>query len=218
VAGAILPADRPPRASPGQGTMTRRAGLGVAEVWGGLLAGGTRDALAAGSVLLLPLFLPLSSGQYLMSPEHTVPSHPLPGRGLPPPAPAGDAVSHTYREDLSPVRALVFAHAREAGLPEGRANDLVLAVSEVAANTLRYTQSAGTLTLWHDDGEIVCEVHDAGIIADPLVGRRRPPPDASGGHGLWLVHQVCDRVELHSDASGTTVRMHMALSSPPAVG
>jgi hypothetical protein len=43
------------------------------------------------------------------------------------------------------------------------------------------------------------------------VGRRKPPPGASGGHGLWLVRQVCDLVELTSDASGTTVRMHMTL-------
>ena len=122
---------------------------------------------------------------------------------------------HTYRSDLSQVRALVHQHAREAGLTEGRANDLVLAVSEVAANTLRHTKSSGTLTVWHDGNEIVCEIRDEGTIADPLVGTRRPAPDALGGHGLWLVRQVCDLVELNSDANGTTVRMHMALRTPP---
>jgi anti-sigma regulatory factor (Ser/Thr protein kinase) len=123
---------------------------------------------------------------------------------------------HTYRSDLSKVRALVLKHAREAGLAEGRANDLVLAVSEVAANTLRHTQSSGTLAIWHDDDEVVCEIHDAGTIADPLVGSRRPAPDANGGHGLWIVRQVCDLVELTSNATGTTVRMHMALRPPGA--
>jgi anti-sigma regulatory factor (Ser/Thr protein kinase) len=123
---------------------------------------------------------------------------------------------HTYRSDLSQVRALVFKHAREAGLAEGRANDLVLAVSEVAANTLRHTRSSGTLAIWHDNDEVVCEIHDAGTIADPLVGSRRPAPDANGGHGLWIVRQVCDLVELTSNATGTTVRMHMALRPPGA--
>jgi anti-sigma regulatory factor (Ser/Thr protein kinase) len=123
---------------------------------------------------------------------------------------------HTYRSDLSQVRALVLKHAREAGLAEGRANDLVLAVSEVAANTLRHTQSSGTLAMWHDDDEVVCEIHDEGTIADPLVGSRRPAPDANGGHGLWIVRQVCDLVELTSNATGTTVRMHMALRPPGA--
>jgi anti-sigma regulatory factor (Ser/Thr protein kinase) len=125
---------------------------------------------------------------------------------------------HTYRSDLSKVRALVLQHARKAGLTEGRANDLVLAVSEVAANTLRHTQSPGTLAIWYDEHEIVCEVHDEGRISDQLVGYRMPAPDARGGHGLWIVRQVCDLVELNSDGNGTTVRMHMALRPPDASG
>jgi anti-sigma regulatory factor (Ser/Thr protein kinase) len=125
---------------------------------------------------------------------------------------------HTYRSDLSQVRALVLKQAKEAGLAEGRANDLVLAVSEVAANTLRHTRSSGTLAIWHDEDEVVCEIHDEGTIADPLVGRRRPARDANGGHGLWIVRQVCDLVELTSDASGTTVRMHMSLRAPGPEG
>jgi anti-sigma regulatory factor (Ser/Thr protein kinase) len=122
---------------------------------------------------------------------------------------------HTYRSDLSRLRAVVLQQAQEAGLPAARASDLVLAVSEVAANTLRYTAAAGTLTIWHDDAEVVCEIHDEGVIADPLAGLRPPAPDADGGHGLWLVRQVCDEVELRSDRDGTTVRMHMVLGSPP---
>ena len=141
-----------------------------------------------------------------------------PSRSPPLPSPTNDAMYHTYRSDLSQVRALVLQHAREAGLTEGRANDLVLAVSEVAANTLRHTQSSGTLAIWHDEDEVVCEVHDGGTINDPSVGTRKPPPDASGGHGLWLVRQVCDLVELTSDVNGTTVRMHMSLRLPDGTG
>ena len=129
-----------------------------------------------------------------------------------------DAMYHTYRSDLSRVRALVLRQAREAGLTESRANDLVLAVSEVAANTLRHTGAPGTLAMWHDANEVVCEIRDEGTITDPLAGHRKPPPGASGGHGLWLVRQVCDLVELTSDADGTTVRMHMALRPPRLPG
>ena len=137
---------------------------------------------------------------------------PVPSRrSAPPPVPTSDVVYHTYRSDLSQVRALVQEHARQAGLAEDRASDLVLAVSEVAANTLRHTRSSGTLAIWHDAGEIVCEIHDEGVITDPLAGQHRPPASAPGGHGLWIVHQVCDQVELTSGATGTTVRMHMAL-------
>lgn len=137
---------------------------------------------------------------------------PVPTKQLP--VPTNDVTYHAYRSDLSQVRALVYQQARDAGLTEARANDLVLAVSEVAANTLRHTRSSGTLAIWHDDHEVVCEVRDGGRITDPHVGKHKPPPDASGGHGLWLVRQVCDLVELTSDANGTTVRMHMTLRPP----
>ena len=139
-----------------------------------------------------------------------------PTRSSPLPAPTHDAMYHTYRSDLSQVRALVLQQAREAGLTEGRANDLVLAVSEVAANTLRHTRSSGTLAIWHDDAEVVCEIHDEGTIVSREAGLRKPAPDATGGHGLWIVRQVCDLVELTSDANGTTVRMHMTLRPPGA--
>jgi len=142
-------------------------------------------------------------------------------RGRPLPPPADVAVFHTYRTDLAKVRALVLQQARAAGLTEARSNDLVLAVSEVAANTLRHTRSSGALAIWKDVGEVVCEIQDEGTITDPLAGQRRPGPDATGGHGLWLVHQVCDRVELHSDETGTTIRMHMVIQVPgprPTVG
>ncbi len=129
----------------------------------------------------------------------------------------GEVTYHSYRSDLSQVRAIVLRRARAAGLPEGKVNDLVLAVSEVAANTLRHTQSSGTLVIWQDADEIVCEIHDGGTITNPRAGQRKPAPDATGGHGLWLVYQVCDQVELESDATGTTIRMHMSLR-PSAVG
>jgi anti-sigma regulatory factor (Ser/Thr protein kinase) len=127
------------------------------------------------------------------------------------PLPAVASLVHTYRADLSKVRALVMRQARAAGLSEGRATDLVLAASEVAANTLRHTDSSGTLTIWHDRGEIICEIHDEGTIANPEAGQHRPAADATGGHGLWLVRQVCDLVELRSDQTGTTIRMHMKI-------
>lgn len=133
-----------------------------------------------------------------------------PARGLPLSPPPRDALSFTYRDELAEVRALVRVRAWRAGLPEGKASDLVLAVSEAAANTFRHTRAPGTLVIWHDENEVVCEIRDQGVITDPLAGRRAPPPGSAGGHGLWLVHQVCDQVELRSGPGGTTLRMHMA--------
>lgn len=116
-----------------------------------------------------------------------------------------------YSTNLSEVRALAEKHARTAGLQDTRIVDFVIAVSEVAANTVRHAKSRGSMEIWHNAEEIVCEIRDSGVITDPAVGRGPPPPDANGGHGLWLVHQICDRVELRSDESGTMVRLHMSL-------
>jgi len=137
---------------------------------------------------------------------------PLPRPTGNPPVPASaDPVSHTYTTDLSAIRAIVHRYAVKAGLPETRAIDLVLAVSEVAANTVRHAKSPGRLQISYDDKQIVCELHDEGVITDPLAGLRRPSLEARGGHGLWIVNQVCDQVDILSDAAGTTIRLHMDL-------
>ena len=89
----------------------------------------------------------------------------------------------------------------------------MLAVSEVAANTLRHTQGAGAAGYLADRDEIVCEIRDGG--SSPTRHRPgKPGLDAPGGHGLWLVYQVCDEVELTSGPDGTTIRMHMLLQPP----
>jgi anti-sigma regulatory factor (Ser/Thr protein kinase) len=116
-----------------------------------------------------------------------------------------------YTNNLSEVRALAERHARKAGLSDARVIDFVIAVSEVAANTVRHAHSTGSMEIRSDATEIVCEIRDRGVITDPTVGRQPPPPNATGGHGLWLVHQVCDRVELNSDENGTVVRLYMSL-------
>ena len=116
-----------------------------------------------------------------------------------------------YTTNLSEVRALAEQHARKAGLPASRVIDFVIAVSEVAGNTVRHAKSPGSIEIWSDGQEVVCEIRDEGVIAHPLAGTQPPPPESNGGHGLWLVHQVCDRVDLRSDENGTVIRMYMSL-------
>jgi anti-sigma regulatory factor (Ser/Thr protein kinase) len=146
------------------------------------------------------------------------PSRSYPGAGLfpagcdqPLPSPPDRAAALTYRDDLARVRAFASAQARRAGLPAGRARDVVIAVSELAANTWRHTDAPGTLHIWAADGELLCQVHDSGQVSDPLAGRRRPTPEAGRGHGLWVVNQLCDLVELRTASTGTTIRLHIRL-------
>jgi anti-sigma regulatory factor (Ser/Thr protein kinase) len=128
-------------------------------------------------------------------------------RPLPPPPASAESVR--YSDDLGRVRRVVESHARRAGLAAGLAGDLVLAASEIAANTLGHARSEGLLHVWHDEQEVLCQLHDEGWISDPLAGRVRHSPE-SRGHGLFLVNQVCDLVELRTGQAGTTVRLHMA--------
>jgi anti-sigma regulatory factor (Ser/Thr protein kinase) len=123
-----------------------------------------------------------------------------------------------YTSNLWQVRALAEERARMAGLPDGRVVDFVIAVSEVAANTVLHASSPGSVEIWQHGDEIICEIRDAGVIADPLAGQRVPAPGTGGGWGLWLVYQVCDHVELHSDENGTVIRLHMSLPPGPAPG
>ncbi len=130
------------------------------------------------------------------------------------PAPPADAATVEYRSDLRPVRDLVNASARRCGLPAARVADLVLAVSELAANTLGHTQAAGTVRVWSAGDEIICQVHDSGVIADPLAGRWLPDGDAPGRKGLWLVNQLCDLVQTRTGPAGTTTQVHMRTGVP----
>lgn len=115
------------------------------------------------------------------------------------------------KSDLRTVRRAVTDLAHSAGLDRRRNEDLVLAVCEVATNSIQHGGGGGHLEIWRDGEELVCDVHDFGRIEDPLVGRKRPPTDAVGGRGLWIVNQLCDLVQIRSGEEGTYVRLRMAL-------
>ena len=119
-----------------------------------------------------------------------------------------------YDSDLSPVRSLVASAAQQAGLSASRTADLVLAVSELAANSLCHTGNGGTLHVWRSAETLICQVRDTGQIMDPLAGRRPGPADGAGGKGLWLVNQVCDLVQTRTRKGSTSIRLHMRLAQP----
>jgi anti-sigma regulatory factor (Ser/Thr protein kinase) len=118
----------------------------------------------------------------------------------------------TYRDDLAGVRRVVASRARLAGLASQRLADLVIAVSELAANTLAHTTGQGTVCVWDTGREVICQVEDTGQITDALAGtERRDPAAPGGGRGLWLMHQLCDLVEVRTGPAGTIGRVHMRL-------
>jgi anti-sigma regulatory factor (Ser/Thr protein kinase) len=163
---------------------------------------------------------PVIVGARLTHPEHvadswlalpapqTVPWQFPPGYDDPLPPPPASAETLSFGTDLARVRRLAEHHAWQAGLGRDRTADLVLSVSEAAANTLEHTVSGGVLQVWHDNQEMLCQISDGGWIANPMAGRVRTRPE-NRGHGLFVVNQLCDLVELRTHRAGTTIRMHM---------
>ncbi|MER8186929.1 sensor histidine kinase [Kitasatospora sp. NPDC094015] len=110
---------------------------------------------------------------------------------------------------LASVRERVTACAARHGLAGDRLRSLLLAATEVAANSIKYA-GGGSLRTWAEGSRVVCEFRDGGYIADPMAGRIRPTIDQVGGRGLWLVQQMCDLVQIRTDPrTGTVVRLSM---------
>lgn len=117
-----------------------------------------------------------------------------------------------HRHDVGPdtlddLRAAVAAVARPVGLGAERTNDLVLAVCEVATNAIAHGGGSATTQVWRNADALVVEVHDDGLLDDPMVGRRTPDLTATSGRGMWMVNRLCDLVQVRSGARGTTVRL-----------
>ena len=116
--------------------------------------------------------------------------------------------------DLTALRAFVAARAVALGLPGERAELLVLAVSELATNTLQHTGGGGSVTLSSSGGRIVCDVVDDGTLPDgagPSLGRPMPAAHALRGRGLAIVEHICDEVETFTAAGATGVRIFLNL-------
>lgn len=115
--------------------------------------------------------------------------------------------------DLRRVRRLVTSMAVARGLSGSRADELALAVNEIASNAVVHGSLPATLRIWERAGELICEVSDAGEgIEDEFAGQFTPPSDSIGGRGIWLARMLCDAVEIRKDA-GCTVSVHAAAPS-----
>jgi len=113
---------------------------------------------------------------------------------------------------LHDLRAFVKAQASVRGVDPERVPDLVLAVDETINNSIRYGGGGGLLRIWSQDGKMICEVRDHGLIHQPLVGRVTPDPTEPGGFGLWLANQLCDLVQVRTSTQGSSIRLHIDLA------
>src|SRR6266550_300388 len=151
----------------------------------------------------------------------TAPPH-LPGADVPP------IMTQDFDSgSLYALRAAIAAHATQAGMPEARARDIVLAVHELAANAIRHGAGHGRLFIREHGGALHCQVTDDG---KPQAARAATRPDTKAtsqegvswasekGHGLWVVRQIADHLSLQSGPGGTIAAASFTLPAPGQQG
>ncbi|MCP9956296.1 MULTISPECIES: sensor histidine kinase [Streptomyces] len=153
-----------------------------------------------------------SPGAYRASSRYTDPHDVCRDCDVPLPEPADAVVVPFGERDLAATRDEAGDWAAAAGLSPARRTDWLLAVSEAVSNSVRHGGGEGTLRMWRANGGLVAEISDRGRLDNPLTGRRRPDPCApTGGRGVWIMHQLCDLVEVRATDRRLVLRLHMGL-------
>jgi len=117
---------------------------------------------------------------------------------------------------LYALRAAVAAHAAAAGLGSSAVYDVTAVAHELAANAVVHGAGHGRVRLWADGGFLYCQVSDDG--RDGLANQPAAPGDgaaswpAQHGHGLWLVREIADQVDIGHGPSGTTATARFPLA------
>jgi anti-sigma regulatory factor (Ser/Thr protein kinase) len=133
------------------------------------------------------------------------------------PAPDGATLAISFSSDLGWMRRQVADRATALGLAAEPAGRLLMAVNEVATNTLQHGGGQGHIRLWAEEASIICDITDPGQMNAPFPGYL-PPGPAARGHGLWVVRQLCDLVEIRTGLPGTQIRLHLRSGLRSRVG
>jgi len=112
------------------------------------------------------------------------------------------------------ARRAVIALLHTTTLTTDQADNLTLAVSEAVVNTILHGRPPVLLRAWAGPDRVLAIVHDHGPgPADPFAGLLPDArPDGREHIGLWLTHQLCDRVTLTTTPDGFTV--HLVAGTP----
>lgn len=124
---------------------------------------------------------------------------------------------------LSEVRRFVAHYLADVRAPVDISSEIVLAVNEAAANAARY----GRRNEGRSELRVRCALHGSSVeisVADDGGGfdaasaaEHVTLPDryASGGRGLFLMHELMDRIEFDPTPNGTVVNLTRAIPSLP---
>jgi anti-sigma regulatory factor (Ser/Thr protein kinase) len=127
------------------------------------------------------------------------------------------AVTYLVRKsaDLRLARSFAVDYAGWVGLSRDGIEDLQLVATELATNSLMYTDGACQLAFWWENQHLVCEARDSGRLDDPLAGRMDPGPCSPASRGLFLVNAISDLVRTHTTSTGTTIQADLRVDPSP---
>ena len=91
--------------------------------------------------------------------------------------------------------------------------DVVLAVHEVAVNSVVHGARLGVLRMWEIGDELIFQIenprtHDAA----PVV--QAPTADQQSGRGLWLASHLVDDLTIEVTPDKAIVRLHLSRTGP----
>jgi DNA-binding PadR family transcriptional regulator/anti-sigma regulatory factor (Ser/Thr protein kinase) len=115
-------------------------------------------------------------------------------------------------DNLPQAQAHAATVAACLGVPLARRTEVERAVSELTANSVRHGGGQGRLRVWPSEGQLACQVEDAGTLSDPLAGRRPVSEHETGGRGLLIVNRIADLVRVHAIAGSTTIRAYFEIA------
>lgn len=129
------------------------------------------------------------------------------GRELP--APVGPVRNLVVSGDDGPlVVDWVRRWAEGSGLSAARSRKLASAMREITQDCVHQPGRSEVLQLWQEGSALICQIHDATHVQDPMIGRRPDGQEDTRGDVLRRANEKCDLVQVRSGAAGTTIRVH----------
>jgi anti-sigma regulatory factor (Ser/Thr protein kinase) len=111
-------------------------------------------------------------------------TRPAPWRALTVPLPEGE--THL----LAPLRRIAAANLAAWGLPPGTTDDVLLALTELAANGLRHTSGPVRVRLFTQDTSTYVQVEDTGTVHPLLRTGTNLTPERTSGFGLEIIEAL----------------------------
>ncbi|HTI21548.1 MAG TPA: MEDS domain-containing protein [Kutzneria sp.] len=119
---------------------------------------------------------------------------------------AGDY--YRFDGDLGAVRRYVLDTATPLLPDEDAVATFGIAVGESITYLLRNGITRVSVWVRPSAGRVVCTLRgDRPLPAHPFVGFRPPGQELTDGDGLWLTNQICEWLDVSSDAAGCTVEL-----------